>query len=357
MLKPLLAAALIATTTVASAEPTSADNDQLRAALRRYPAADANGDGVLTTTEARAYRRSLGGSEPQTGKIRTASPSPTFADVKYGPHERNVLDFWQAKSDGPAPLVVFIHGGGFRAGDKSSVRGNELVRACLDAGVSFAAINYRFRPETPIQDILRDCARAIQFLRSKSGEWNIDKTRVASYGGSAGAGTSLWLAFHDDLADPASDDPVLRESTRLTCAGANSTQATYDIVAWKSIFGDAVARYETVGDWPAFYGLKTADDLTSPEGERLRADCDMLGLISKDDPPVFLHTTQPGGEVTDRGHLLHHPKHAEAVMQRCRDLGVPAIADLPGLKTRPAKEDPQDLREFLFRHLGVEKTK
>ena len=44
-----------------------------------------------------------------------------------------------------------------------------------------------------------------------SPEFNLDKARVAAMGGSAGAGTSLWLAFHDDLADPASPDPVLRE--------------------------------------------------------------------------------------------------------------------------------------------------
>ncbi|MGH9339313.1 MAG: hypothetical protein ACRD1R_06950, partial [Acidobacteriota bacterium] len=49
-------------------------------------------------------------------------PAPDKANVSYGPHERNVLDFWQAGSSKTAPLVVYIHGGGFRAGDKSSIR-------------------------------------------------------------------------------------------------------------------------------------------------------------------------------------------------------------------------------------------
>src|SRR5262245_66217977 len=48
---------------------------------------------------------------------------PTAANVSYGPHERNVLDFWQAKSDKPAPLVFCIHGGGWQNGDKSSYYG------------------------------------------------------------------------------------------------------------------------------------------------------------------------------------------------------------------------------------------
>ncbi len=45
---------------------------------------------------------------------------PTAENVEYGPHPRNVLDFFQAKSDKPTPLVFFIHGGGWRNGDKST---------------------------------------------------------------------------------------------------------------------------------------------------------------------------------------------------------------------------------------------
>ena len=78
----------------------------------------------------------------------------------------------------------------------------------------------------------------------------------------------------------------------------------------------------------------------------------MRGLISKDDPPVFLSTSQPGGEVTNRGHLLHHPRHAEAIQVRCKECGVQAIAQLPGLKIAPAADEPADLTAFLLKHLG-----
>lgn len=55
---------------------------------------------------------------------------------------------------------------------------------------------------------------ALQFVRSKAKEWNIDKTRIGAAGESAGDCSSLWLASHDDLADPESEDSVARELTR-----------------------------------------------------------------------------------------------------------------------------------------------
>src|SRR6185369_4941233 len=144
-------------------------------------------------------------------------------------------------------------------------RNERLIQQCLDAGVSFAAINYRYlAPGTPLQDVLRDCARAVQFIRSKSTEWHIDKTRVAAYGNSAGAGTSLWLAFHDDLAEPKNADPVLRESTRLVCAGAISPQASYNWARWPGLVGDdAMKRFSGVYNFSLLYGLGTAEELRS----------------------------------------------------------------------------------------------
>ncbi len=277
---------------------------------------------------------------------------PTFANVSYGPHERNVFDFWQAKSERPTPVIVFIHGGGFKAGDKS--RANpKIIRACLEQGVSYAAINYRFRTEVPIQDILRDCGRAIQFVRFKAADWKIDRERIAAHGGSAGAGTSLWLAFHDDLADPKSDDPILRESSRLKAAGATACQASYDIVRWKDIFGEqVVAKYSPQSDWPAFYGLKSVEEVLGAKGRAIRADVDMLGLIRKGGSPVWLGAARADGEVTDRGHYLHHPRHAIVIKERCDQVGVEAV-----LHRGQAGKADVSLLAFLFKHLGVKGRK
>lgn len=283
------------------------------------------------------------------------APAPTLADVRYGPHARNVLDFWRASAERPTPVVIYIHGGGFTGGDKAGARKEQLVQACLDAGVSFAAINYRYlSPAAPMPEVLRDCARAVQFIRAQAGEWNLDKARVAAYGGSAGAGASLWLAFHDDLAEPGSADPVRRESTRLACAGASSPQFSYDPLRWADLLGaEAVARFGQAYESPALYGFATAEELRAPAGERVRADCDMLGLISGDDPPVFLETGARGLALTTVNQFLHHPKHAQALHARCRELGVPVVAKIPDFGLAPPAGGPATLREFLFYHLSV----
>src|SRR5262245_4129579 len=146
----------------------------------------------------------------QPKKKRPEKPRPDEANVSYGPHQRNVLDFWRARSDKPTPLLVFIHGGGFHTGSKADVP-PQLLEGCLKAGISVASINYRRSPEVAFPAHYMDSARAIQFLRHKAKDFNLDPQRVAASGGSAGAGTSLWIGFHDDLADPKSDDPVLRQ--------------------------------------------------------------------------------------------------------------------------------------------------
>ncbi|MGB0581475.1 MAG: alpha/beta hydrolase, partial [Limisphaerales bacterium] len=220
MLKSLLPALLILgilPLSAQTAKPTSENNAQLKRWLAAQPAADKNKDGILTMEEARAWQKER--LAQRSKSTRANRPKPTKANVSYGEHERHVLDFYQAKSDTPTPLVVYIHGGGFVAGTKNNMNVT-MIRECEQAGISCAAIHYRFvSGPLDVSACMHDGARAVQFLRSKAKEWNIDPQRIACYGGSAGAGISMWLGFHEDLADPDNEDPVLRQSTRITAIG------------------------------------------------------------------------------------------------------------------------------------------
>lgn len=280
----------------------------------------------------------------------------THANVRYGPHERNLLDIWLVKSDKPTPLVIFIHGGGFTGGDKSKIYKSEDMPRFLNAGVSFATVNYRYRTGEAIgvRACLGDSKRALQFIRSKAQEWNIDKKRIGAYGGSAGSGTATWLAFHDDMAEPESPDPILRESTRLAVVGALATQATYDVLQWPELLGytsEPQAYEAALKEAMAFYGLRSVEQLEHPEGQAVRADLDMLALMSKDDPPLYVSNGMKGGTPETRGHRNHHPLHAVALKKRAEEVGVEAEVHAENIGVKPA--NPEGLVNFFLRHLDV----
>jgi hypothetical protein len=357
--------------TITIATPSLAEDSstaQLRILLKRFPAADINGDGELTMSEAIAFRD----TKAKKGKKgQHLAPHPTHENVPYGPWERNVLDLWMPKSATPTPLIVYIHGGGFIGGSKEGVRQTTNVQQALDRGVALASIQYRFRypddgdtsdpQRTGLQNILRDSARAIQFIRHHANRYNIDPARIACYGGSAGAGTSIWLAFHDDLADPNHADPVLRESTRIAAAGMLNGQFTYDLSQWDPAFadcgGDLIRTHGRGGkiELHKFFGM-TETEYTGQFGVQTRNDVDMMGLISSEDPAIYIQTSNPDVPVTSRGIYNHHPRHATLIEQRCKECGVDVLCLLP--KVRPADADtldrePDVMMEFLFKHLGV----
>jgi acetyl esterase/lipase len=155
-------------------------------------------------------------------------PKPDHADVAYGQHPRNVFDLWlPGTGTKPSPLVIFIHGGGFFTGDKSRITAAALheYRA---AGWAVASLNYRLTDTATAPAAYLDCARALQYLRHHAAKWQLHPKRVALTGSSAGAGTPMWIAFHDDLANPKSADPISRESTRVSCAVVTNAQSSYD---------------------------------------------------------------------------------------------------------------------------------
>jgi acetyl esterase/lipase len=271
-----------------------------------------------------------GGSAAQDAK-----PKPDFADVSYGPHERNVLDFWKAKSGAPAPLVVYIHGGGFRAGDKKSLAAGRL-KEYLDSGFAVAAIHYRLTHAAPAPAAYLDSGRAIQFLRSKAKEWNIDPTLVASTGGSAGAGTSMWLAFHDDLADPKSEDPVARQSTRLTCVAVDNGQSSYDPRFAEKI-GLPRPNFERHDFFLPFYGIK-ADEIETPKAYKLYEEMAPITYLTQDDPPAHLsysYADEKCDAKSNLGLVVHHPRFGIALKEAMDKLGIECVVQYKG---QPAGE-------------------
>lgn len=247
-------------------------------------------------------------------------PPPDLANVAYGPHPRNVLDLWKAKSDRPAPLVVFIHGGGFRSGSKEGLPAG-LLRGCLETGISVMSVNYRLSPEVHFPAHYLDCGRAIQFARAHAREWNLDPARVGASGGSAGAGTSLWLGFHEDLADPKQSDPILRQSTRLRCMAVLGAQSSYDPRVIREWIGGRAHEHTAL---PGFFGLKE-DELQSEKAYRRYRDASPITHLSAGDPPVYAFYSEPKGPLpadAGPGVGIHHPNFGNRLKEAMDRLGI-----------------------------------
>ena len=258
-------------------------------------------------------------------------PNPTHFDVAYGSHLKQRLHFWKAESDKPTPLLFFIHGGGWMGGGRMSGL-TTMLNDILDAKISVVSVEYRFIPEAtadgvvpPVKGPLHDAARALQFVRSKANEWNIDKERIGASGGSAGACSSLWLAFHPDMADADSDDPIARESTRLWCAAVRGAQTTLDPQQMKewtpnsrygghafgftgdaekklSQFDEFLAKRDTIKHWIAEY---------SP-----------YALVSEDDPPVHLLYGAPPALGKPQKDPTHTSNFGVKLQEHCESKGV-----------------------------------
>lgn len=274
---------------------------------------------------------------------KALKPEPTYADVAYGDHERHVLDFYKADSPSPTPLAVYIHGGGFRGGDKRGIDAATL-RQLLGAGVSVAAIHYRLLRDAPLPAAHHDARRALQFLRSKAGEWNIDKGRVAAFGGSAGAQICMWLAYHDEMADPSSNDPIARESTRLSFVAPLNAQTTMELTWW---FENIPGYTEPHRDWAEYFGT---DDLKKQAA--IINEISAQKLISADDPATFLrYRMAPGAPVPsgDRaeGWKVHHVNFGIRLKEQMDALGVECDLKYPG-----AASTYDSLADFFIKKFG-----
>ncbi|HEY2572549.1 MAG TPA: alpha/beta hydrolase fold domain-containing protein, partial [Verrucomicrobiaceae bacterium] len=306
------------------------DRDEFPAWARdKFDAVDRDKDGFVSVEEMReflktrseAQNRGNAAAAPKKNPDAPALPKPTRANVSYGPDESNVLDFWRAPQGAPNPLLVMIHGGGFRAGSKSELAPT-LLQACLKAGISVASIEYRFTQKAPYPAQMMDCARALQFIRSKAGEWGLDAKRVAATGGSAGAGISLWLGFHEDLADPGSSDPVARESTRLTCILPTQMQCTYDPRVIKTIIpGNAydVSAIKFLFGLPVTFNWDK--DAVSADLDAKIKDAAPINHLTKNAPPVY----SVNNKETDVPGNIHHANFARHLKKLMDRLGVECV--------------------------------
>ena len=220
----------------------------------------------------------------------------------------------------------------------------------LKAGISVASINYRYLTiDTPLPTSHHDARRALQFMRSKAKDWNIDKERVAAMGGSAGAQICMWLAFSDDMAKPKSKDPIDRESTRLTCVATAGGQTWNKIEFWKEMITDLMGSkidpqgfVRPLGSLvdPEKVRMATWGASSLEEASQIASRHSALSLISKDDPPIFMSygmdpsAKPPSDRSRLRGWLIHHVNLGIALKEKTDALKLEAHLKYPGAELK-----------------------
>lgn len=324
---------------------SGATDERLQRLLARFPQADADRNGVLTQREVDVYKKAKGKTKVQIEPGQSAAPK--HADVAYGAHERNRLDFWPAKSNRPTPVLIFFHGGSFKAGDKSAVLSRPIFEQCLKEGISVVSANYRFSSDAPYPASMEDGARAVQFVRSQAEQWYIDPMGIAVSGTSAGATLALWIALHDDLADASSTDAISRLSTRVTCASPHSGTAGLDSAYFKQHAG---VSKQGAALWQLF-GASSQGEFDTLGKQSLAREASPLRHATRDDPPLFLTyqgdpAEAPFEDGTAQSNWIHHVCLGLPLKARYDELGRECELYY---KSKPPGDDAEIA--FLKKHL------
>lgn len=309
---------------------------------------------------------------PSSFDVNTANPVYAL-DINYDTLDlsKQAFHIFLPDTTGVYPLVIFIHGGGFTGGSRDEVLTNPTKKAdikyFLERGVAYASFGYRLIQTTQADTVgvikcLNDCKRALQFIRHYAPNLYINPQAIASTGSSAGAGTSLWLATREDMADPNALDPVLHASTRVCAAAISGSQATYDLYKWETevyhnfdglgtnYTADSMVNLLGYLRYSNFYGGIDSlyEILYSPFLIQYRQDVDMLFHMSNDDPPLYINSTSTAIHPSED--LFHHPFHGREIYDAALNINIVEVkAKIPALGINTTQGET--INQFVVRHL------
>lgn len=237
--------------------------------------------------------------------LLSRAATPDFKDVAYDDdHKSQMLDVYLAKSDKPAPVMVYIHGGGWRAGSKNRIP-RFLAQANDEGWLAVISVEYRFTDVATHPAQVDDCARAIQFVRHNAKKWNFDTKRMGVTGGSAGGHLSAYMALQDDEAKPKSKDPVERQSSRVAFAIPFAGPTDWNLLG------------KIEHQHPAYRQLLNYEPGTPADkmSAKLKNDVSPLHFVSQDDPPILI--------IHGDADVIVPFEHATVLEQSLKNAGVP----------------------------------
>ena len=208
-------------------------------------------------------------------------------DVEYGrAGERSLkLDLYQPAKPAAEklPVIVWIHGGGWRGGNKSS--GSNLVRFVETGNYVGVSVGYRLSGEAVWPAQIHDCKAAIRWVRANAEEYGIDPDRIGLWGSSAGGHLVSLLGTSSDIKALDGDNGSPGVSSRVACVVdycGPSQMTVFKHPAVMQLFGSPEAH-------------KAHSEAASPAAH-----------VTKDDPPILIvHGTKDGTVPISQAELFH----------------------------------------------------
>ena len=279
-----------------------------------------------------AVRRPQAGRQPGGRAITEAGRIER--DVIYGKggdvELKLDLYFPKTASDKPLPTVMYVHGGGWRNGDKAGGAGMMAVQDLLRRGYLFASINYRLAPEHKFPAQIEDVKCAVRFLRAHASEYKLNPNRIGAIGTSAGGHLVALLGVSAGVTDLEGKGGWSDQSSRV--------QAVADLFGPTDLTMGAGGRAEQLGE--TVFGAKSVDD---PVLKRASP----VTYVSKENPPFLMMHGDKDPVVPLR--------HSEKLLEKLKAAGVAStlvVVTNAGHGFAPAGGEPNPSRAEIGRMIA-----
>ncbi|MHC4680255.1 MAG: alpha/beta fold hydrolase, partial [Planctomycetota bacterium] len=253
-------------------------------------------------------------SSDSDNPIRNIPPGVrVIPDIAYreGASKAWRLDLAMPKEPGdePRPAIVFVHGGGWRSGDK---RKGNFLRPTLEfaaKGYVCITVNYRLLGEAPMPACIEDVKCAVRWLRAHAKEYNVNPERIGAYGNSAGAHLVAMLGVCPPSAGLEGDGPWQEYSSMVQAVVASATPASF-----LAPMNDRQNRQENVRDAARSRTARTSGSSIRHLPEEMKKKLSPITYVSADAPPFLL--------VHEESDRLVGVRQADAFVKALREAGA-----------------------------------
>lgn len=221
---------------------------------------------------------------PEAEAIDTSFIENKHLDVEYaGPFSAQKLDIYLPnEGEGPFPVIVAIHGGGFMRGDKTGADIAPMLEG-VNRGYAVVSVNYRLSGEALFPSAISDVKAAIRYVKANAEEYNLDSEKVAAWGGSAGGNLAA-------LAGTSGDDASLNGRNDENLEYSSEVQAVVDWYG-QIDFLKLDEQFEESGITPKM-GKRNRDE--SPESKYIGGNItEKVEEVKKANPAMYITENDP----------------------------------------------------------------